>query len=213
VADAPCIWVLAGTNGAGKSSIAGEIVRSHSADYFNPDEAAQRIGAANPGLPQTEANSAAWHEGRRLLERAIAEGLDFTFETTLGGNTIPALLERAAGHGHEIRVFYVGLASPELHLRRVRARVEKGGHDIPEALLRKRFDASRRNLIHLLPWLAELRVFDNSIEADPATGRAPHPVLVLHLAGGRIVDVNALAGTPAWAQPIAAAAMKLAVTA
>jgi predicted ABC-type ATPase len=208
--DAPCIWVLAGTNGAGKSSIAGEMVRSQGADYFNPDEAARKILSANPGISQPDANSAAWHEGRRLLERAIAERLDFTFESTLGGNTIPALLERAAHAGIEIRVWYVGLSSPELHMARVRARVGKGGHDIPEPTIRKRFDASRRNLIQLLPRLTALRVYDNSVEADPDGGHAPRPHLVLHLDRGRIVDDTDLARTPAWAKPIVAAAMKLA---
>jgi predicted ABC-type ATPase len=211
VADvAPCIWVLAGTNGAGKSSIAGEMVRSQGADYFNPDEAARKILAANPGIGQPDANSAAWHEGRRLLERAIAERLDFTFESTLGGNTIPSLLERAAQAGIEIRVWYVGLSSPELHMARVRARVGKGGHDIPEPTIRKRFDASRRNLIHLMPRLTALRVYDNSVEADPDGGHAPRPQLVLHLDRGRIVDDSDLSRTPAWAKPIVAAAMKLA---
>ena len=54
------------------------------------------IMAANPGLGQTEANAAAWEQGRKLLERAIDQGLDFTFETTLGGSTMPGLLAEAA---------------------------------------------------------------------------------------------------------------------
>lgn len=210
MADAACIWVLAGTNGAGKSSIMGEMVRSNDADYFNPDEWARRLRRANPRLTQAEANSHAWHQGRLRLERAIDEGLDFAFESTLGGNTIPSLLRRAAARGHEIRVWYVGLASPELHLERIRQRVQKGGHDIPEEKVRQRFDASRANLIRLLPSLTELKVFDNSHEADPATGRAPHPELVLHVVGGRLVDDVDLARTPDWAKPIASAAMRLA---
>ena len=60
--------------------------RQAGADYFNPDEATARILAANPDISTAEANSAAWHEGKRLLERAIAERLDFAFETTLGGH-------------------------------------------------------------------------------------------------------------------------------
>ena len=68
---APRIYVLAGTNGAGKSSIAGAMLLRQRVEYFNPDEAARRILAANPGISQTQANSAAWHEGRRLLEREL----------------------------------------------------------------------------------------------------------------------------------------------
>jgi predicted ABC-type ATPase len=200
--------VLAGTNGAGKSSIAGAMLLRQRVEYFNPDEAARRILAANPGTSQTQANSAAWHEGRRLLERAIAERLDFAFETTLGGRTITALLERAASRGFEVRVWYVGLNGPELHIARVRARVAKGGHDIPEPRIRERYDASRLNLIRLLPGLSELWVYDNSREADPDAGVAPEPMLVLHVRRGKLVGPRDLGRTPEWAKAIVAAAMK-----
>ena len=205
---APRIYVLAGTNGAGKSSIAGAMLLRRRVEYFNPDEAARRILAANPGISQTQANGAAWHEGRRLLERAIAEQLDFAFETTLGGRTITGLLERAAAQGIEVRVWYVGLTSPALHVARVRARVAKGGHDIPEARIRERYDSSRLNLIRLLPSLIELWVYDNSREADPHAGVAPEPRLVLHLRRGAIVGPRDLSGTPEWAKAIVAAAIK-----
>jgi predicted ABC-type ATPase len=205
---APRIYVLAGTNGAGKSSIAGAMLLRRRVEYFNPDEAARRILAANPGISQTQANGAAWHEGRRLLERAIAEQLDFAFETTLGGRTITGLLERAAAQGIEVRVWYVGLTSPALHVARVRARVAKGRHDIPEARIRERYDTSRLNLIRLLPSLIELWVYDNSREADLHAGVAPEPRLVLHLRRGAIVGPRDLSGTPEWAKAIVAAAIK-----
>jgi predicted ABC-type ATPase len=177
-------------------------------EYFDPDEAARRIRAINPSITQLEANSAAWHEGKRLLERAMAERLNFAFETTLGGNTITALLERALLAGIEVRIWYVGLSSPELHIARVRSRVQKGGHDIPEERIRYRYDRGRLNLIHLLPRLTELRVYDNSEEADPDTGVAPEPKLVLHLVRRKVVSSCDLTLTPEWAKPILAAAMK-----
>jgi len=206
------IYVLAGTNGAGKSSIAGATFRASGAEYFNPDEAAAAIRATSPGMTQAEANSQAWFEGKRLLEKAIAERLDFAFETTLGGNTITNLLEHALEAGIEVRVWYAGLSSPELHIARVRARVAKGGHDIPEADIRRRYDRGLLNLIRLLPRLTELRVYDNSDEADPNSGVAPTPKLVLHLDAGRIMNPGDLASTPDWAKPIVAAAMKLAAS-
>jgi predicted ABC-type ATPase len=205
---APRIYVLAGTNGAGKSSIAGAMLLRQRVEYFNPDEAARRILAANPGISQTQANGAAWHEGKRLLERAIAERLDFAFETTLGGRTITALLERATSRGFEVRIWYVGLNGPELHIARVRARVAKGGHDIPEPRIRERYDASRLNLIRLLPSLSELWVYDNSKDADPDAGVAPEPRLVLHVRHGAVVGPRDLALTPEWAKAIVAAVMK-----
>jgi predicted ABC-type ATPase len=183
--------------------------REAGVEYFNPDEAAQRIQSANPHIPITQANSQAWHEGRRLLERAIEERLDFAFETTLGGNTFTALLERALSRGIEVRIWYAGLASPELHIARVQARVEHGGHDIPEERIRERYTQSRFNLIRLLPELTELLLYDNSEDADLDAGKPPKPKLLLHFIKGKIVALCNLAGVPRWAKPIVAEAIKV----
>ncbi|MDP2997788.1 MAG: zeta toxin family protein [Bryobacterales bacterium] len=202
------IYVLAGANGAGKSSLAGAMFLAQGAEYFNPDDAASLLLSANPGITQAEANSVAWRQGRRLLELAIAERLNFALETTLGGHTIPALLGSALSAGIEVRIWYVGLSSAELHIARVRARVAKGGHDIPEARIRDRYDRSRLNLIQLMPRLTELRVYDNSEEADPDAVATPQPKLVLHMARGKIVSSCDLAVTPEWVKPILGAAIK-----
>lgn len=204
---APRINVLAGVNSSGKSSVAGATIRSAGGDYYNPDEAAAGFRRASPGLTQLDANSLAWYHGREMLERAIASRLEFTFETTLGASTIPKLLIDAAAQGIEVQVWYIGLATPEQHL----ARVARGGHDIPQAVIRRRFEHSRLNLIALLPALTSLRVYDNSFEADPAAGKAPRPILVLHMARSRILNLRDLPNAPHWAKPIAAAAMKLAL--
>jgi predicted ABC-type ATPase len=201
--------VLAGTNGAGKSSIAGAAFRAAGADYFNPDEAARRILSTNPAAGPADANSAAWHHGKRLLERAIAERLTFAFETTLGGDTITALLAEALSARIEVRVWYVGLDTVERHIARVRRRAAKGGHDIPVQKIRERYDKSRVNLLRLLPRLTELRVYDNSRESDPAEGLTPQPVFVLHMVAGRIVKTCDLAVTPEWAKPMLITAMTL----
>ncbi len=202
------IYVLAGTNGAGKSSIGGAILLQQGVEYFNPDEAARRIRAANPGLSEEQSQRVAWQEGRRLLERAIAERLDYAFETTLGGNTIAVLLDKALSAGIEVRIWYVGLVSVELHIARVRARVARGGHDIPGGKIRERYPRSLLNLIRLLPKVTELRVYDNSAEADPYTGVAPEPQLIVHVARGKIVSVCDPATTPDWAKPIIVTALK-----
>jgi predicted ABC-type ATPase len=207
---APRIYVLAGTNGAGKSSIIGAMFLAKGVEFFNPDDATRRILSANPGISQGEANSAAWYEGKRLLERAITEKLDFAFETTLGGKTIVSLLARALSEGSEVRVWYVGLSSAELHIARVKSRVEQGGHEVPEERIRERYTRSRFNLIQLLPNLTELLLYDNSEEADPKTGATPRPRLILHVVQGRILETCDLARVPEWAKPVIAAAMKLA---
>ena len=118
------------------------------------------------------------------------------------------LLLEGARAGSEVHVWFAGLATPELHLRRIQARVAAGGHDIPEAKVRERFDASRGNLVKLMPHLASLRLYDNSFEADPRVGRRPQPVLLLHLQAGRVVAHAPLRSVPAWAKPLLAAALR-----
>lgn len=203
------ITVLAGANGAGKSSVAGQALIQAGTEFFNPDQAAERVRSLNPALSQVEANSLAWREGKRLLECAIAEGLDYAFETTLGGRTMVSLLEQAASNGIEVRVWFVGLSSPELHVARVKARARAGGHDIPEEKIRERYTASVVNLLRLLPHLTELVVYDNSQEADSDTDRGPSPLLVLHLRRGRIIKLCEPTVTPEWAKPIVVTAVKL----
>lgn len=210
------IYVLAGCNGAGKSSIGGAALHESGVEFFNPDAAAMRIAAASAARrtrpTQAQLNGAAWAQGRRLLQRAIAERGNFAFETTLGGQTIPPLLEQAAQAGLTVHVWFAGLADVALHIDRVRRRVAQGGHDIPVAKIRERFENSRVNLVRLLPALTDLVVFDNSAEADPATGHAPAPRMLLRYSRGRIVAPQKLGTllrtTPAWAKPIAVAALK-----
>ncbi|MGD2113973.1 MAG: zeta toxin family protein [Acidobacteriota bacterium] len=210
--DRPRLYVLAGVNGGGKSSIGGAVFRKRGADYFNPDEVARKLRAERTSLTQREANGAAWQIGRALLERAIRDRLDFAFETTLGGTTMTRLLEEAAECGIDVFVWYVGLATAELHMERVAERVRRGGHPIPEEDIRRRWDRSRLDLVRLLPRLRELKVYDNTAEADPAAGKPPAPRLVLHVRDGRIVGPDELSSTPAWAKPIVAAALQRART-
>lgn len=202
------LFVLAGVNGAGKSSIGGAALQASGAEFFNPDVMAAQLRAEQPGLSATQANGQAWTLGRRGLEQALAQGLTYAFETTLGGASIARLLLDGAQAGAQVHVWFAGLATPELHLRRIAARVAAGGHDIPEAKVRERFDASRSNLVKLMPHLASLRVYDNSFEAPPGAGRRPQPVLLLHMQAGRAVAHAPLRSVPAWAKPLLAAALR-----
>lgn len=203
----PEIRVLAGVNGSGKSSIGGAAIRGAGALYFNPDEAAAKLRQIHPHLDQALANSTAWQIGKQLLEKAIAERKDFAFESTLGANTMTMLLIAAAKSGFAVHIWYAGLDNPARNIARVQQRVARGGHDIPEAAIRKRYETSRLNLIKLLPHVTSLRVFDNSTEADPHGGVAPQPVLVLDVQRGKIEAVD-LTTTPQWAKPIVVAAMR-----
>ena len=203
----PVLTILAGVNGAGKSSVGGTALRATGAEYFNPDEYARHL-REQESLTQEKANAVAWAYGKGKLEDAIARGIDFTFESTLGGKTITDLLSQAAGQGHALDVWFAGLASVELHLARVAARVAKGGHPIPEADIRKRWIGSHENIIRLIPFVRTLRVFDNSPEV--AADEAPEPTLLLSIEAGELVfpGPEDLATTPEWAKPMVAAAYR-----
>jgi predicted ABC-type ATPase len=206
----PFIFVLAGVNGAGKSSVGGAMLAEHGLAWFNPDTYAREL-VAQLALGVTQANGLAWEHGRAQLEAAVAGGTNYAFETTLGARTIPDLLAQAS-RTHDVVMLFCGLTSVEMHLQRVQSRVARGGHAIPENKIRERWVASRANLVQLLPHLARLQVFDNSAEAAPGKP-IPDPVLVLETAAGRVVfpvpdDAAALKATPAWAVPIVQAAIE-----
>lgn len=200
------IVVLAGVNGAGKSSVAGAALENRGGTFYNPDEATRAYRTR--GLNLEEANARAWHRGREQLERAIREGTGYAFETTLGGRTMTRLLLEAAADGRGVRIWYVGLASPELHIRRVRERVARGGHDIPDEKIRERWKGSRENLIRLIPHVAELVVWDNSATVAVDRGEAPRPLKLLHLRDG-LHYITPLDTIPPWAKPLVEAAIRI----
>ncbi len=205
----PRILVLAGVNGAGKSSIGGDMLHQAGIPWFNPDTFTRELVAAT-GSPLADANAAAWQEGLRRLNAAIAHGEDYAFETTLGGNTIAARLGDAS-ESHDVLMWFCGLDSPEHHMARVRLRVSHGGHDIPEAKIRERYRTSIANLVALLPHLSRLQVYDNSRDAEPGTPVAD-PRLLLQMEEGRIAwptDADTLRATPDWAKPILEAALSM----
>lgn len=206
----PFIIVLAGVNGAGKSSVIGALLLNEGLDWFNPDAYAAEL-VRGLGVSLHEANGRAWQHGKSLLDSAIAAGSNHAFETTLGGHTITRLL-RDASKTHDVLMLYCGLASPELHIARVATRVAHKGHHIADEKIRERWNTSRSNLVQLLPVLSRLQVFDNSQSVEPGQ-EVPDPVLVLELDRMRVVfpDVlspEALAAVPEWAQPILEAAIQ-----
>jgi predicted ABC-type ATPase len=191
------------------SVIGGEFAKFEEGALFNPDTIAAHIKGLHPDISYALANAHGWQIGKSLLESAIAEGRDYLFETTLGGNTIPAMLEQAARGGHRLHVWFCGLESAQLHIKRVKARAARGGHDIPVEKIHQRWRRSRENLIRLLPHIHHLRVYDNSREADPVAGERPRPVLLLEMQAGKITAPDDLSNTPDWAQPILAAALRM----
>ena len=203
------LYVLAGVNGAGKSSIGGHLLERDGLTWFNPDMFARALKAAT-GCDQEVANAHAWQEGMRRLDEAIAKDLNYAFETTLGGKTVTAKIIEAT-KTHDVLIWFCGLSSPELHIARVKARVAAGGHSIPEEKIRERYPLAQLNLIRLMPHVAYIKVYDNSTEAA-ADGTVPDPLLVLEMEDGRVIspapdDLKALQRAPEWTKPILEAAL------
>jgi predicted ABC-type ATPase len=171
-----------GVNGASKSSIGGYLLKRYGLTWFNPDTFARELKAAT-GCDQETANAHAWQEGMRYFDEAVAKGLNYAFETTLGGKTTA----------------------------RVRARVTAGGHPIPEEKIRERYPQAQLNLIKLMPHVAYIKVYDNSVEAA-TDGTVPDPLLVLEMENGKVTspaadDLKALRRAPEWARAILEAAL------
>ncbi|AWH29084.1 MULTISPECIES: hypothetical protein [Stenotrophomonas] len=207
----PFLYVLAGVNGAGKSSVGGHVLREAGLNWFNPDTFARELRGIT-GLSQAEANAQAWQEGVNRIRDALDRRCNHAFETTLGGNSIAALLQEAS-HSHDVLMWFCGLSSPEQHIARVQARVRSGGHPINEADIRRRWPLAQQNLIRLMPVLAQLQVYDNSAEAAPGEA-VPDPRLLLQMEDGQVHfpqpdDLAQLAATPAWATPLLEAALRL----
>jgi predicted ABC-type ATPase len=140
----PLCVVVAGPNGAGKSSVAPFLVGDLSGigRYVNPDVLAAGMSGFTPAIADRRA-------GRIALETIagyVADRIDFAFETTLSGRRWPRFLQMLERGGFNTILYYLWLPSPDIAVERVRYRVARGGHDIPEGDVRRRYAASVRNL-------------------------------------------------------------------
>ncbi len=98
----------------------------------------------------------------RLAEDLIKKRNSFTIETTLSGSTYLRMAAQAKQVGFNIMVVFVGTASVEINIERVKARVEKGGHDVPEEDQRRRWPRTLANMKKLLPSADLAILLDNS---------------------------------------------------
>lgn len=198
----PKILVLAGVNGAGKSSVGGYQLAQVKHSWFNPDDYAREYRNITH-CSQVEANSKAWQESIERLAKALDKGQSYAFETTLGGTTITKML-REASKTHEVYIWFCGLSSAEKHIERVQLRVKHGGHAIPEQKIRTRYVDSILNLNALIPVVAMVSIHDNSTDADE-NGTIPELIRVASIENGQLIWPASLADlkkTPDWAKPI-----------
>jgi predicted ABC-type ATPase len=166
------LTIVAGSNGCGKTSLT-TLARTkfQQIPILDPDAIARSLQeTSSRGTSDIEA-------GKQVLcqaEDLIKAQQSFTVETTLSGATYLKMAARAKDMGFNVVVFFVGTASVEINIARVQARVEKGGHDVPEEDQRRRYPRTLANMRKLLP-MADLAVlYDNSTEKGHTLVGAGH---------------------------------------
>lgn len=181
----PQIIIIAGPNGAGKSTLAPLLLRDKLklTEYVNADTIALGLSAFAPKNVALEA-------GRVMLKRLhdlAAQRKSFAFETTLATRSYAKWLKRMIEQGYEVHLIYLWLRSPDIAMARVQERVRAGGHDVPEATIRRRYKRGAANFFGLYQELATTwAVYDHSITNAPvllAAGRkgTSQPILVKRL--------------------------------
>jgi predicted ABC-type ATPase len=158
-------YIIAGPNGAGKTTFAKDFLPkyAHCLEFLNVD-----LMAA--GLSPFDPDSAAIAAGRLLLSRMrelIQQERSFAFETTLAGRSYVRILHDMKRRGYHLHLFYLWLPNVELAIARVARRVEQGGHNVAEEVIRRRFSMGMHNLVEFyLPLFDAWMLFDSS---------TPHP--------------------------------------
>ena len=157
------IYIFGGCNGSGKTTLATTILSSleNQLEFVNADIIAAELNPNN-------VDAAAIQASRLMLERLNTlsrQGTDFAFETTLAARTFARFLRNCQAQGYRINLVYVWLESVELAVNRVAKRVISGGHNIPEDIIRRRYERGRKNFVELYLPLADLfQAYDNSGE-------------------------------------------------
>jgi predicted ABC-type ATPase len=157
----PRLYIIAGCNGAGKTTASYTILPDmlNCDEFVNSDEIAKRL---SPNKPEESAVRAS----RLMMERIeelIEKGATFGVETTLATRTLVRVIAEAQQKGYIVTLVFFWLKMPELAVERVKLRVEAGGHYVPEATIRRRYDVGIRNLFNLyIPVCDYWIMIDNS---------------------------------------------------
>ncbi|MCK6384965.1 MAG: zeta toxin family protein [Rhodocyclaceae bacterium] len=168
------IVIIAGPNGAGKTTFAGEFLPNEAGCpiFVNADLIAAGLSPFAPELAAIKA-------GRLMLE-AIAEHAvrreSFAFETTMAGRTYARMIPAWRRQGYVIKLIFLALPDAEMAVARVAARVAQGGHDVPEPVIRRRYDAGLRNFHRSYKRLVNFwQLFDNSVDPPRLLDEGANP--------------------------------------
>lgn len=163
--EAPSLWIIAGANGSGKSSAYNKVTieaPQGSIWIINPDELSKRI-ADQEAMPLTpDANLQAVTRIEEWLYASVRAHQTVGVETVLSTGKYRKLVDCAHDHGFKVRLIYVVLQNADLNVERVKIRVQKGGHDVPEASIRDRRTRSLKQLVWFFEHADSVDIFDNS---------------------------------------------------
>lgn len=154
----PILSVVAGPNGSGKSTLTEWVALEGKGLLLDPDAVARELCREDPA----SAAIAAGREVLRRIDEFFFRQVSFAVETTLSSKNSIDLIERARIAGYEVHLTYVALESPERCILRIWNRVLDGGHSIPEADVRRRYERSLANLPKALARADIATVYDNS---------------------------------------------------
>ena len=166
MAHVPLVVVLAGPNGAGKSTGAPYLLKDALAidEFVNADTIAQGLSAFRP-------DAAAVTAGKVMLERLrvlASLSRDFAFETTLAGRAHAFRLRKLQTVGYRTHLIFLSVPSADLGVARVADRVRRGGHHVPDAVIRRRFVAGLRNLFFVYMQVVDAwTIYDNADLVGP----------------------------------------------
>jgi predicted ABC-type ATPase len=161
VNDKPKIVIIAGPNGAGKTTFAREFLphEANCPDFINADLIAAGLSPFRP-------EAAAFRAGRLMLEEIhekIRNNKSFAFETTLSGRTYVKLLRECRARNYHVLLVFLSLPTADMAMARVAARVAQGGHNVPEADIRRRFVAGLKNFHEVYRKIVDgWTLYDNS---------------------------------------------------
>lgn len=143
--------IIAGPNGAGKTTFARRFLPKLGVlNFVNADLLAAGLSPLKPAAAQVAAGKLFLRE----LDRLAAARADFSFESTLSGLTYVSRLTAWRAQGYELSIIYLRVPHVRVSLQRVAARVKNGGHDVPEADVRRRFLRSWQNYLSIYRPLA-----------------------------------------------------------
>ncbi|MBR6279979.1 MAG: zeta toxin family protein, partial [Bacteroidales bacterium] len=157
----PNLYIISGCNGSGKTPASYTVLPEMlgCSQFVNSDEFAKSFSPFNPADASISAGRFMLLKIRYLLHRRD----DFCIETTLATRSLTRTLEEAKENGYRITLLYFWISSPELAVKRVRDRVEAGGHSIPEHVIRRRYDMGLRYFFNdYLPVSDRWILVDNS---------------------------------------------------